>query len=174
MSMLNPQVHERLIADKVQLCRMAGIPTQALEISAVGVCNPAQVTWLRDFNKHRSSGWGMVLSGPHAEARCVSITAALMRNFVDARLVPLNTLLMQVEKDAAPNPTVLVIPNLFIRVVGRSLPAWRIQALYDLLLMRSTEGKPSVVVVDNMQALEADYGSIFANHLKSHYLNSGE
>jgi hypothetical protein len=99
----------------------------------------------------------------------MAIAAALLRNFIDARVVPLNTLLSSVDSGKPIDPTVLLIPNLFVRGGGKTVPAWKMQQAYDLLLQRSVSGKLSVVYVESMDGLKEGFGMVFGQHLEGHY-----
>ena len=60
-----------------------------------------------------------------------------------------------------------MIPNLYLCSLGKTLPAWKIQTLFDLLLSRYTAGHLTVFYVEDMQALAQDYGPMFAGHLNT-------
>ena len=49
--------------------------------------------------------------------------------------------------------------------MGKSVPAWRVQVMYDLLLERSTKSKPTVVYVEDMKGLVGMYGEPFRDFL---------
>jgi hypothetical protein len=61
---------------------------------------------------------------------------------------------------------VLLVPNFFVDLPGgKTLAAWKVQVLYDILLNRAAKGLPSVVCADNMKAVDRDYGTPFMNFL---------
>lgn len=169
-SVLHPVVHQRLIADIDNICATANIPQAMIHRSAMDVLTPKELDWLRNVRFMQEQGRGLVLRGAaDAETKIMAMTAAMLRNFIDARVIPLNTLLQQAEDKAVPTPSVLLIPNLYVRGVGRALPAWKVQIVYDLLLARMTAGKLTVAYVEDMDGLEKDYGQVFFAHLQSHY-----
>ena len=55
--------------------------------------------------------------------------------------------------------------NLFLVSTGKGVPSWRIQLIYDVLLQRSVQNKPSVVYVEDLAALQKAYGAPFADFL---------
>lgn len=168
---LDPVRHERILMDMEHIRSVANIPLEYLQNSMVKVCTPAEVDWVRNFHTHRATKAGLVLSGvPDSEAHCLAITGALVRNFVDARVMPLNTALQAIESNTLPDPTVMVIPNFYQKSFGKTLPAWKVSALYDLLLSRFTSGRPTVIAVEDLASMEQGYGPFIVDHLKTHYI----
>lgn len=174
MPMLDPIVHERLIADIEGVCTTANVPRYMLQLSATEFCSPPELEWLKAYAANRARGRGLLLTGkmstPSPETRMMAMTAAFLRNFVDARLLPLNTLLQMVEDKVDCDPTVLFVPNLYLRQGGKALPSWKMQIMYDLLLGRLTSGKLTALYVEDMAAMASEYGPAFRGHLNDHYI----
>lgn len=169
-SILSPVVHGRLIADMDHLCQVAGVPAHYVHQSAKSFCADSEIEWVRHFHKLRATRAGLVLVGKeNADSRCLAICGALMRAFIDARVRALNTILNDADTGDQYDSTVLLVPNAFVNSVGKSLPAWKTQQFYDVLLRRMAQNKPTVLAVESMEGLAQAYGGTFANHLKSHY-----
>ena len=169
-SVLDPQRHARLIQDLDHVCTVANVPKSFVRSSMKNYCDAQEIDWVVNFRVYRNTHAGLVLQGlSNPDTRCMAICGALVRNFLDARVVPLNTLLDSMESSVVPDPTVLVIPNLFVTQVGKTLPSWKIQQVYDLLLGRFTANKPTVVAIDSLSGLHSAYGAAFSQHLGSHY-----
>lgn len=166
-SILDPTVHARIIANAPAYCELAGVQRRFLDKSMKGFCEDAEVDWVRNFKEHEKNGVpGLMLHGVSTpDTRCQAIAAALMRNFTDARVIPLNTVLELHEEGDMPVPHVLLIPNLYIPLVGKNLPAWKVQIAYDLLLNRAVQNKPTVVYVEHLMTLKKHYGSAMADFL---------
>ena len=165
---LDAKEHSRIIADFERVCTVAGIQGHFLYESMTKHCGPVEVDWVKRFWTHLRQGVpGLLLQGvARPDTRCQSIAAALVRNYVDARVVPLNTLIEStLDGGHPPSPTVLLIPNLFMAAMGKSVPAWRVQVMYDLLLERSTKSKPTVVYVEDLKGLVGMYGEPFHDFL---------
>lgn len=166
--MLDTVEHARLIADLPHVCSIAGVQPKFLHESMTHHCGTNEVDWVKNFWKYTEEGCpGLVLSGTRPDTRCQAIGAALVRNFIDARVVPLNSLLDHLQAGDVPSPTVLLIPNLFTVALHKAVPAWRVQMVYDLLLERSTHGKPTVVYIENMKQMTLVYGAVFADFLSN-------
>lgn len=165
---LDAKEHSRIIADFERVCTTAGIQGHFLYESMTKYCGPIEVEWVKRFWHYKANGTpGLALVGvARPDTRCQSMAAALVRNYVDARVIPLNTLLdSTMNGNHPPSPTVLLIPNLFMNAMSNKVPAWRIQAMYDLLLERSTKSKPTVVYVEDLKGLVAVYGEPFRDFL---------
>ena len=165
--LLDAKEHSRIIADFERVCTVAGIQGHFMHESMKTYCGPIEVDWVTKFWGYKKAGVaGLALVGvTRPDTRCQSIAAALVRNYVDARVIPVNTLIdSTMNGNHTPSPTVLLIPNLFLTALGKGTP-WRMQAMYDLLLERSTKGKPSVVYVESLSGLTQMYGEPFRDFL---------
>lgn len=170
-SVLDKQVHERLILDLPHVCEVAGVPPRYVHQSMKTVCHAQEIDWVANYNQNRVEGiGGVVLTGAASEDRGMAITGALLRNFIDARFITLNQLIDGVSKGDVPDPSVMVIPNLFVVTPGKGLTSWQIQSLYDVLLARYTASKPTVVYVQSMNGLADAYGKLIHDHLQNHFV----
>ena len=170
-SVLDRKVHARLMADSVNVCSVAGVQIRYLHESMSQHCGPVELDWVRRFRLYESSGVpGLLLCGsPNPDQRCQAIGAALVRNYIDARVMPLNTVLETVEKGGdMTQPHVLLIPNLYVSARGVALPAWKVQILYDVLLSRAVQSRSSVVYIESLEGLVTAYGKPLADHLNTY------
>ncbi len=131
------------------------------------MCKDVECDWYKNFWAYKKAGKpGLLLHGvSRPDTRCQLIAAALIRNFIDARVIPVNTLLDLRKEGTLPVPTVLLIPNFYLEVLNRSTPAWQLQALYDILLNRAIRSKPTVIYVENLDKLAKVYGAPFRDFL---------
>lgn len=171
--MLTAEHHDRLIKNLDAICHTANVPKSFLNKSAKEFCIGGELDWLTHFPINQREGRGLVLLGKHTpppDIKMMAMAAALLRNYIDARVVTVQTLLEAYEShNEVPDPTVLLIPNLYVRQGGKGLPSWKMQMIYDLLLSRFTAGKVTVVYVEDMKALAAEYGSLIVQHLEASY-----
>ena len=168
LGILDAKEHSRIIQDFDRVCSQAGIQGHFLYDSMTKYCGPTEVEWVKRFWKFKAEGLsGLALVGVNRpDTRCQAMAAALVRNYVDARVIPVNTLIDHaMNGGTVPSPTVLLVPNLFMVALSKSTPAWRAQIVYDILLERSTKSKPSVVYVENMAGLKSVYGEPFRDFL---------
>lgn len=172
MTVLDPEKHARLIEDQDHICEKAGIPKSFIHKSCKEDLNPVELDWLVHYHRNRLEGNNLLLTGVSdvpVEVKMMGMTASMLRNFIDARVIPLNTLFQMVEEGNSPECTVLFIPNLYLRMYGKALPAWKVQQVYDFILARFVAGKATVVYVEDPKALEQEFGPLFYNHLMNHF-----
>lgn len=156
---------------------MSNVPARMIRQSINGYCTEAEIDWLRNMPRHGAMGhYGLCLYGPVQvlpETKFPAMAAALIRNYVDARVFTLRQLLELEESGDLPNPTVLFIPNLFVSTKGQTLTGWQTQMLMDVLIRRMTAGRMTVVYVENMDLLAKEFGTMFMQHLKNNYVLLG-
>lgn len=172
IGILDRKVHARLIADLQGVAEVAGVPPYMITKSAKDYVSEEELEWIMNFRSYRARGHGLVITGVQSiapDTKLMAIAGALLRNFIDARVVPIGTLVEALEDGEVIDPTVLLVPNLFVRSVGKALPDWKVQQLYDLLLSRVVGGRPTVVCVEDLDALSQIYGRLFHQHLLHHY-----
>lgn len=163
---LDPIVHQRIIADMTRFCEIANVPANFVRHSMKGYCKEGEIEWVRQFNVHRKNNLGglVIVGNDRTETRCMAIAGTLVRQFIDARIMSINSIVANPEE--AISPTVLVVPNLYMKSFGKQLTAWQIQAVYDVLLNRLVKNKPTVVCVEDLHAMGDAYGPVFVEHLK--------
>ena len=172
-SILDPIIHERLLLDLGGFADTANIPQSFVHTSMSKYCTHIDMNYVRNFPQYRAdNAAGLLLTGADSENRCMAITGALVRNFIDARLVTLNQLIDGAKDQSLVDPTVMVIPNLFVQTDGKALTSWQIQSIYDVLLSRYTRNRPTVVYVQDLDALGIAYGVLIHTHLKEHFIIS--
>lgn len=174
---IDPIRHARLLAGIDGFAETAGIPAHFIHRSTREHLTDKEINWLREYPTHVKDGEGLLLTGihdPDPATKMQSMTAAFLRNFIDARLMSVNTVLEILEGGKQPEGEVLLIPNLHQTTYGKTFPAFKVQALYDLLLARLAAGKISVIYVQDLEKLEEEFGVLFAGHLKTYILDRGK
>lgn len=174
---IDPIRHARLLAGIDGFAQTAGIPPSFIHRSAREHLSEKEIHWLKDYHTHVQDNESLLLTGlhdPDPATKMQSMTAAFLRNFIDARLMPVNQVLEHIEQGSPPDCEVLLVPNLYQTAYGKAFPAYKIQALYDLLLARQAKAKLCVLYVQNMEELEAEFGVLFAGHLKNYIQDRGK
>jgi hypothetical protein len=164
MSILDPKKHERLIAGMDDVVYRSGVSRRFIESTAVDHCGKAELEWLIHF--HDQGLPGLKLLGPRSIERCMALGGALIRNWIDARVRTLDQML-----DDPADATVLICPNFYLAHAGKSMPAWRTQKLYDLLITRFQADQPTVLWVESDLGLK-DYGQAMYDLLQGYRLGS--
>jgi hypothetical protein len=173
---IDPIRHARLLAGIDEFCETAGIPPSFIHKNVREGLTDHEVAWLRDYPTHQKDGEGLLMTETHDPDpvfKMQLMTAAFLRNFIDARMIPVNTVLEYLDDKMMPDCAVVLIPNLYQVTHGKAFQSYKIQALYDLFLFRQARGLLSVVYVESMAELRKDYGPLFASHLENFVLDKG-
>jgi hypothetical protein len=172
---LNQNLHGRIIADRERICAVAGIQDKHLRESMIEYCRPAEIDWVRHFKRYRAAGIpGLLITYSQRPGTiCEAIAGALVRNYIDARVIPLNSLFNEcLDSGDLSTPEVLLVPNLYVRASGTAiLPSWKIQVLHDLLLTRTLRSRMNVLYVESLDGLTSSYGQAFADYLADYKIS---
>ncbi len=171
-SPLDPIRHRSIIEDIDRICQLAGISQHFLAHSMMDACGPEEVDWVRHFPEYRTKIVGLVLTdSANVTNRMMYMAGALIRNFTDARVYPINTVLRLAKAGELPTPTVMLVPNLYVKAGGSSkgLAHWDVQAIYDVLLERQAANKPTVLFIQDMDGAAQAYGRVFRDYIESNY-----
>ena len=165
---LNSEVHKNLILNMPAVCSRSGVPKHYLCTSMVGISSEKDITWVKNYPRASQTGKsGYVVQGDNVDTRCMYIAGALLRNYIDAVVVPLASLL---EGEVVVDPTVLIVPNFYSNLGElKAPPAWKLQQIYDLLMSRLSSGKQTVLGVTGMQDMTNTYGNLLSSHIHATY-----
>lgn len=172
-SILNEEIHARLLDQIEQVATTARVPRYMIHESASKYLTGPELEWLKNIRKARLHGQvGLALVGQQGtvavETKMMAMAAALVRNFIDARVIPLAELLPE-STSTMEHPTVLFIPNFYVVSHGKPLASWQLQQLHSLMLKRFVEQRVTVLYIQSMDKLEAHYGEGITTHIKQNY-----
>ena len=170
--LLDKEFHERLLADLPQIVAKAGVPAHAVWSRLSMFCTPDEVSWVRAL--HNPSNSGLIFVGEEfdhlVEDKMVAITGVCLRNYTDARLMPVQEVVKRLKDDTMPMPTVLLIPNFCIgKNKGGDLATWQITTLMGMLIERMGKGLKTILSCDSMATVEKEYGAAFRKHIEAKY-----
>jgi len=174
---LNPKDHGRLVADIDRFAHMVGIHPRwistPLDPSLLG---EQECEYFSAFRRHKAAGTvhGLCYVGSSAShdvsPRMFAIAGMMTRQYVDAKVMTLATVLEHLHDRDMPRPECLFIPNFFMsKAQGGGLQTWQIAALYDLLLQRAQLGLQTVLYVASNKLLANEYGQNFLSLILGHY-----
>jgi hypothetical protein len=169
---LTREVHELLVPHLERFANDANIAPECIWTPLGEVCGPAEVDWVDRFKFHRGDKvFGLAYVGwnpaPPVEDRMAAIAGALIRHFINARLMTVHRLIDAANEGTVPDVSCLLIPNFFL---GTSdIPRWRLSLLFDALLHRHASGLQTVVYASDLQAMGSQYGAALKRHVETHY-----
>jgi hypothetical protein len=167
--------HEAIVANLEAFAKTAGIHPQEVCTSVVGRISGPELEYVRQFNFHRAEGHvsGLCLTGEAmlaAEEHMVAITGCLLRNYIDARLMTIGTLLDLLAAGNDPDCGCLLLTNFFLsKAEGGGVTPWQVPILLDLLLARKLTRQQTVLYVSDLPRLDKEYGFAFGRLIQSQY-----
>jgi hypothetical protein len=173
-SILDPERHAAILRNKDMILRVANLNEKYLHQSMKnGVSTQSEIDWVKNFNIHRKNNVaGLAMVGvENASEKQMEMCGALLRYFIDGRVMTLTNVLGHLEDGNMPEPSALFIPNFFVKMPGGSpLPGFKLGWLYDLLLDRHIANKPTCLYIESMAGMTDAYGSAMADLIKGQYL----
>lgn len=177
---LDPNRHQRLIEGSSKYCTLAGVPERYLlhGMKSFG-CTDNEINLVRRIPKLISDGTGGICYcgefNTPVEEKFMAVVGACLRNFIDARFMTIYQVMTHLEKRDLPDPTVLVIPNFYMKKGdGGELATWQSGALHGMLLRRLAAQKFTILYVQDMKSMEKDFGSSLHDHIKAQYATYNE
>lgn len=152
--------HDRLFLGIDGYAERAGIPKQAIWSALGPRVTPLEYKWVETFNSHSDTGLvGLLYTGEHEDVllRMQAITGALIRNFIDAKMMTLSKV-VDLENAGGVEATVLVIPNFCSSSKQTALTAWKAVMVSDLITARAAQGLPSIVYAPDLELVAQVYG----------------
>jgi len=170
--LLDRDYHERLLSDLPQLVAKAGVPMHAVWSRLSDYCTAEEIAWVRDLRCTPDNG--IVFYGDHfavpVEDKMVAIAGVCLRNYTDARLMPVQEVIRRLKDDDMPTPSVLLIPNFCLpKDGGGDMPTWETTHLMGLLINRMGKGLKTILYCSSLETAEKQYGKAFRAHLESGY-----
>lgn len=172
---LDEAVHSRLVQDIDRISMTSNIPVGMILKSMKDYCTEEEVEWVkhlwtRDENEKMNLAYIGSNTDKPIETRMMAMGGACLRNFIDARLYTAQEMVRGIDQGKTPNPSVLMIPNFFIgKDQGGHISSWHVSSLLGLLISRLAAKRVTVLYIDNLKALEAEYGKAFVQHVKNYY-----
>lgn len=170
--LLDKDFHERLIQDLQQVVSTAGVPVNAVWMRLSTHCCEKEMMWVK--NMRSASNCGLIFIGANfpvpAEMKMTAITGVCLRNYTDARMMPVQEVIKRIKDDSMPSPTVLLIPNFCLdKTNGGDVPSWEISSLMGLLLSRVGKGLKTVLCATSMAVVQKQYGDSFKALIESKF-----
>lgn len=168
-ALIDDRYHAPLLRKWPTVADRANIAEHWLDKSATKFCSDEVCAWIRTLPalmREQKAGLKLRTKQHSPEDRCSVIAAAVLRNYTDAKVMPLRELFSK-QKSGVPDVTVLLIPDFFKE--GESLAEWQVQYLLGVLTTRHLKGRATVVYVEDMDSMGKVYGEAIYEHIKRHY-----
>lgn len=171
IGILNKDYHQKLIADLERIAEKAGIPDYMVWSRLSQYCTDKDVAWVKHIRKGDDNGLAYVgeFSVP-VEDKMMAIAGACLRNYIDAKVMPVQEVIARLKNDTMPSPTVLLIPNFCLdQGDGGEIAQWQISSLLGMLYSRLAKNLKTVLYIGSLASLQKNYGVSFRKHIEHHY-----
>lgn len=170
-SILDPDIHGRIIQDMQHIALDAGVPPRYIETSMVEFCTPEQIEWFTNYRSQLGQGsYGLCFVGSDsALPQIMSIVGAFTRNFVYAKVLSLQRVFDELKDGGTIDPTILAIPS-FHRPGATEFQK---NSLWGLLEDRMLRDRHTIIQVQSLTQLQNDYGKHFRSHIDNHFVVMG-
>ena len=178
---LQPEHHERLVADLENYARDAGIQPHWIYTPLPDTIGKGEREYLKRFRQHMASQGDVAglcytaRSGVKSVDQVFSALAGcLVRNFIRARVMTLGMVLEALASQSMPELSCLLIPNFFHPAAdGGHIASWQVSALYDMLVARQLNGQQTVIYASDLHALGNEYGVPMKKLIDQHFIKVG-
>jgi len=173
-NLLVKDTHDLLVANVERYARRANIPVSMVFTSMQQYCTEPEIEYMKDLR--RQGNCGLIYSGEGKAGnqpvhdRMMSIAGACLRNFINAKVMTVQSVLKALKHDSMPEITVLLIPNFYHKTNnGGVIPTWEVSNLLGLLYSRQEADLKTFLYVQDLVSLRLDYGNVFESHLKNNF-----
>ena len=164
--------HKRLVMQKGKFASDAGIAPHFIW-TPIAETNPTEEeqTWVKRYKLHRSEGYsGLLYVGhqfdPTIEVRMSGITGALVRNFIRARMMSMETVYQFMKSGEAPVATCLLLPTF----TAAKADDRRQSMVSDMLIQRWGDPQSQTVLcAPSLEVIGAVYGGFVRDHVAATY-----
>ncbi len=160
-SLLDPIEDERLIADLPGIVKRTGVGKDFIEKPMWTWCDEEEIKWVTNLritlDEGSKTGLRYVGGIDRVLDRMSAIGGACIRNYIEARIVPLEDL---GEYDHA-DVSVLLVPDFYTGGLSR----WKRSKVFSILMARHAAKQATVVYISNEESLKDEYGIAVWQHL---------
>lgn len=173
---LQPDHHDRLVADLENFARDAGIQPHWIATPLGEEVSQREVEYLKAFKRHCVEGdvAGLCYSSKAGlvsiDQRMSLLAGCLVRNFVRARVMTLGDVLDHLHAKSMPDLQCILIPNFFLSAAeGGTIASWQVSALYDFLVSRHVQGQQTIIYASDPGLMAKEYGVAFGRFVGENY-----
>ena len=163
---LKREVHQRLVDDMQHFAATARIPVEYIYKPLADYVGEAELHWVRAY-REPVSGAGAYYAGrgtPQVQIRMMAMAGAFVRNFVDARVLTLKSLLELEEVSGS----VLMVPDFFLSKDAVP-PKWQLSKLLGILFDGLSAGRKFVLYISDSDQMGQCYGAAVLDFIQGNY-----
>lgn len=172
---LNPRQHFNLVEELPKYCLVAGISTKFVTHSMLDFCNGnPEIDWMRSFPAHAENNtFGAVFIGSDdVLVRMSAMVGCALRNYIQARLVTIQTIISELKDGVVPDEDLLCISNFCLpKAQGGAIPSWQLPIIIGMLYDRYIQQKQTILYVSSLGDIKSQYGVVIHKHIISYFDN---
>lgn len=163
---LNYDTHSRMIPNIEFYAKQAGIPEQFIYTASDKILTERDLKYLNSWGhlgeKNLCGAYFTKASERYIE-RMQMIVAVVLRNMIDAKVITVQNLVKELKNGNPVDSKLVCIPNLCIsKHQGGDIATWELSSVVGWLLQRQGLGYQTVVYIEDVKYIEAQYGTIIA------------
>jgi hypothetical protein len=172
---LEVESHYPLVERLEDFAAQANVPSYYVYNTRMAdYCSKEEIDYARKFRSWTSQNVaGLLYMGSlqSVEDRMLAMAGALLRNYIQVRVLTMQSLVAALRELDPVDETMVMVPNFFLYSgSGSSMPEWQAAMLSDWLIGRFTKGKQTAVYVSDLDGCMERLGGMVMNHFRSHYL----
>ena len=174
-NILDPVVHDRLIADIDMYAYDARILPEHICTPLSVACTSAEIAYVKRYRFHKGDGVaGFAYVGKNSDAdvagRMYAMAGAFVRNFIRARVMVMSELFDHVDNEGIPDMSVLLLPDFHVPAAsGGSRSSWKVSNILGVLMTRKSLGLQTIVYTPDLESVGQDYGPGVRFLIMQHY-----
>ena len=164
---LKPKFHYMIVRNLDRYAKNAGIPPKMIYTELAINCTEVEIEWMKEQHDNWTHDiFGLAYVGhfhkPVMQRMC-ALAGCFIRNFMSAKVLMLNDLIMDIANNSAPEDKIILIPNFYFsgKDVGARLWEKDINNLLGYLYSRRTQELTTIVYIEDMMKMTKDYGKSF-------------
>jgi len=159
--------HATLLADIDSIAETAGIPVSSIYHSMKEVCTLDELKFARDLWLDPKTAGVVYIHDVYTMPRMMAVTAACLRNFVDARIILMAEIVRAIKEGNAPKCDVVLIPNFCIAAKDKGIADWEMTHVLGWMLDRHFSGLKTLVSISKKEDVQKVMGQMMIDHLKN-------
>jgi len=172
---LLPETHHNLVDQLDEVAKAARIaPYWISSVSMTAInCTAAELEYAAGFRQWKDSNVaGAIYFGSldSFQDRMNAMCGALIRNFINARMVPVKTICTRIKSKQDIEGTAIFIPNFLVGENQYEWADWDKSGFYDWLYQRNMEGKQTILGSKSMKAVKSMFGDSLYEYVANHFM----
>lgn len=160
---LDDVIHKPLISNIENVAKAANVPVSMIWTSAKDFCLPEELNYITEVRRKSMTGVsGLMFTGEsnsNIALRMRAMASFCLRNYIDAKVMPLHNVLLSLKKESLPSNTVLLIPDFFVE--NTKIADWQLSSLLGLLHSRQGGDLQTVLYIEDLDSMAVTYGAPF-------------